>query len=244
MYKRFTGTMKLCDVLHSNYHLLPIIYRFNIQLGIGDKSISEICNQKNIDSEFFIELLNVYNDEFYFPVTYLQRSDVRLIVEYLRKTHSYYTEYLLPVIEKLVHLLVKHGGRKNVGIKMVGNLFDDYKDEFLKHITKEEKTIFPYALHIAKYYRNQNRMQSRSYKQLGPIKSFKSEHSKMDEKLFDLKNILIKYIEPPYDVHICHTIIFELYRLERDVQDHSRIEDRILFAVIEQMESELKIRKL
>jgi regulator of cell morphogenesis and NO signaling len=240
MYKRFTARMNLSAILHANYFLLPIVHRFDIHYGIGDATVSEICANRGIDEEFFIEILNVYNDPSYFPEAELRKSDIRLIIDYLGKTHSYYINYLLPNISKQIHMLVLSGGATNKSLRPVASLFMEYAREFQKHIEHEEEQVFPYALAVAESFLARSAARQPVKKRVGSIRKIEDEHTMMDEKLFDLKNLLIKYIEYPFDVHTCNSIIFEINRLEQDVRDHARIEDRVLFTRIEQMEIELR----
>ena len=41
--------MRLCDVIYNEPSLIPVINRFGIKLGVGDKTIRVICEEKNID---------------------------------------------------------------------------------------------------------------------------------------------------------------------------------------------------
>jgi regulator of cell morphogenesis and NO signaling len=72
------------------------------------------------------------------------------------------------------------------------------------------------------------------------IQSFEKEHTNVDEKLFDLKNIIIKYLEPNYAHRICNDFLYELFQFERDLTDHARIEDKILVPKVMRIENELK----
>jgi len=75
------------------------------------------------------------------------------------------------------------------------------------------------------------------------MKVYKQEHNEIDEKLTDLKNILIKYISGDFDQSVCSEIIFELFRLEKDIKDHSRIENNILMPMVADMEKSLNPQK-
>ena len=55
-----TKETKMADVIHMNYFTLSMLNRFGIDLGFGDKTVEEVCNQKNIDSDFFLEIINAY----------------------------------------------------------------------------------------------------------------------------------------------------------------------------------------
>ena len=40
---------KLCDVILNEPSLIPVINRFGIILGVGDKNIRTVCEEKNLD---------------------------------------------------------------------------------------------------------------------------------------------------------------------------------------------------
>jgi regulator of cell morphogenesis and NO signaling len=52
---RIEKDMKLADVIHHDFNLIPVINRFGIQLGFGDGTIEQICKEfsavKNIESK-------------------------------------------------------------------------------------------------------------------------------------------------------------------------------------------------
>ena len=58
----------------------------------------------------------------------------------------------------------------------------------------------------------------------------------MDEKMFDLKNIIIKYLPPNYDSNIGNSLLSSLFMFEKDMNNHSRIEDKILIPKVRQLE--------
>jgi regulator of cell morphogenesis and NO signaling len=68
---------------------------------------------------------------------------------------------------------------------------------------------------------------------------YEEEHSDIDEKLYDLKNILIKYVRGKAAESEYHEVIFELFRLEKDIQDHTRIENNVLMPLVMEMENVL-----
>jgi len=72
------------------------------------------------------------------------------------------------------------------------------------------------------------------------ITDYEEEHENVEEKLFDLKIIILKYLPPTTDQNLCFTILQELFILEKDLNEHARIEDTILVPKVEEMESEIK----
>ena len=72
------------------------------------------------------------------------------------------------------------------------------------------------------------------------ITDYEEEHDDVEEKLYDLKNIVIKYLPSSSDDKPYFNILKELFTLENDLNDHSRIEDHILVPKVEAMEFTIK----
>lgn len=236
-YRRFTPDMNLSELVRANYHLFRVLHRFDIRPGFGDGTASEICQAHGIDPEFFIEIVNVFNDHHYFPETRLRQFDVHAVIRYLLKTHEDYTGNLLPEIGGMVRALVDSGGGRNRGVGMVAEMYDEYRREFLHHIEQEEELVFPHALRVYEAFRTGKQPGGDADRNLRAIREFTLQHSNMEEKLDDLLSILIKYIEPPFDAHLCSRLLVGLHLFEQDIVDHGRIEDRILFAAVDGMEN-------
>jgi regulator of cell morphogenesis and NO signaling len=241
--KLLTAKMKMADAIHANYLLIPVINRFGISLGFGEKTIETVCNEHEIEVDFFLAIINAFGNKNYFPEKRLQTFSVIMIVKYLKKTHQYYRETLLPAIEDLLESLVKKSSRQNKSIAVVKKFFVEFKKEFLVHLKREEKITFPYVEEIYRIYQTNQKLIAKKKLLNYSIKAYKDEHDDFDEKLYDLKNILIKYISGSFDDAICSAIIFELFRLEKDMEDHSRIEDHILMPIVAEMEKSLKISR-
>lgn len=235
--------MKMADVLHSNYLLLPVLSRFDIKLGFGEKTVKDICTEKNIDIPFFVAMLNTFSNENYFPEEDIHTFNVLAIVQYLRKTHRYYIDTLVPTIEHLIDTLVQSSSKHNRSLKSVKKYFREYKKELIEHLEQEDTVTFPYIEYIYHTYHRTGEKQPRLPKMKYSMMRFKREHTNIDEKLLDLKNILIKYITGEYNEAVCNAIIFELFRLEKDIQDHTRIENTILLPLVAKMERALKRTK-
>jgi len=214
----FDKNTKMTDLVHRNYLLLPVLNRFGIRLGFQGKTIDDICRQENE----------------------LQSFSSILIVDYLRKSHSEFRKVSLPKIESLLNKFVKNS--KSDDLKIIQSFYIKYKEEFLEHIMEEDENVFPYALELQKAYDLKTQPIPKKLLDYS-IHSFEKEHSNLDEKLFDLKNIIIKYLEPNYNDKDCNEFLFELFQFERDLKDHARIEDKILTQKVMGIENELKNEK-
>lgn len=229
--------MKLADVINHDYNLIPVIGRFNIMLGFGDGSIETICNEREINIDFFLTILNSFHDPQYLDKKYLQSFSATLLIEYLQKAHNYYLQNKIPEIEYLIDEMGTKLEVDEISHKLLKRFFKEYKAEFTKHIEKEEKRVYPYVIDLEK---------SIGAKSISPelisqiqdysITSYEDEHENVEEKLMDLKNILIKYLPSSKRQQIRYKLLKELTLLEKDLHDHARMEDLILVPKVEALE--------
>jgi regulator of cell morphogenesis and NO signaling len=235
-----TPDMKMADVLFHNYNLLPVISRFNIMLGFGDKSVSEVCQEAGVNLDFFLEITNSFVDEDYIPQKELNSFPVSLIVAYLKKTHQYYLQEKIPEIERYIHSVIADEKTVNDKFKLVDGFFTEYKQELTNHIGREETKVHPYVLEIEKGFLD-NKITRDLYSKIMEysINDYASEHDNVEEKLFDLKNIIIKYLPPCNSTGLCNTILIELFRLEKDLNAHASLEDKVLIPKVAAMEEKL-----
>ncbi|MCG8307850.1 MAG: hemerythrin domain-containing protein [Cytophagales bacterium] len=233
----FTRDSKMTDLVHSNYLLLTVLNRFDIKLGFQDKTVRETCAERSINMDFFLAIINTFHNHAYFPEDELQSFSSNLIINYLRKSHQDFIKVNLPNIEMLLMKLVDSSN--SADLKVIQSFYNTYKDELLDHIKDEEENTFPYVLELQKYYDLKINYLPENLVNYS-IKSFEKEHTNVDEKLFDLKNIIIKFLEPTYNDRYCNEFLFKLFQFENDLTDHARIEDKILVPKVLKIEKELK----
>ncbi len=235
-----TQENKMADLIHMNYLLISVINRFGIQLGFGDKTVDQVCKENQIDTRFFLEIVNAFHDKEYFPDKNLQTFSIKLIVEYLLKTHRYYLEEKVPELEVLIDNMVKECYSNAENIDVLRQFFTEYKNELVTHTKREDDVVFPYALKIEEAIENPEKrkglvVELKEYS----MQDYMNEHDNIEEKLFDLKNIIIKYLPPPKNKTLCNTVLTELFNLEQDINDHSRIEEKVLVPKVVDLEKKL-----
>ena len=59
----FTQETKMVEVALANHLNLHIIHRFGIAFGFGDKTIDEVCQASNLDTQIFLLVINSLNDK-------------------------------------------------------------------------------------------------------------------------------------------------------------------------------------
>ena len=233
----FNENSKLASVIHKDHSLLPVINRLGIKLGFGDKTIRNVCEEKGIDLNFFVETINVFHYEAYFPEKRLLDFSVTMVIDYLKKTHQYYKDYLIPENDRLIELFLSANPEESSDNDLVRKFYARFKEEFVIHINFEEREMFPLILELNAVI--ENPLLRSQFIQKYPSflgSSIEKEHSNMDDKMDDLKNIIIKYLPPNYDQNRGNAFLTNLFLFEKDMKNHSRIEDHILIPKVKQLE--------
>jgi len=220
----FNAQHKIIEIIEHDCDLLPVLHRFGIKLGFGDITVAQACTQNNIDTGFFLGILNVYHSENYFPEHKFTHFKITDIITYLVETHKYYREYILPEIERLFNLLIQQNSNQNEILVLLEKMFVNFKKEYYKHIENEEKNIFPIILELNTKVHSGIPIK----KNLSDF-NFVNIHSQLDDKIIDIKNLLIKYLPPLIDAYNCNAFAMAIFRFEKDIKDHARIEERILY---------------
>ena len=234
----FTKYSKMADVIHKDYRLIPIIARFGIKLGFGNLSVDEICKKKDIDTAFFLEIINSYHNPNYFPENHLLDFKADVVVKYLTNTHAYYSNSKIPQIEACIRQMESEAAEENSrNISLLRRFFQDYKTEIEEHFKTEEETVFPYILSLEKALKDgdcENELIERIRKE--PIEIYERNHDSLEVKLGDMKNLIIRFLPPVLCEDLCERLLIELFRMETDLEDHTRIEEKVLIPKVKLLE--------
>ena len=226
-------TMKLSEVVEEHTSLIPVINRFGIRLGLGDKSVNQICEEYGIDPDFFLIVINTFLNEEYFPEKKLQMFHTSQIIDYLTKTNRYYARYQLPNIERHLSSFISMSSPDNGSLNLIGKFFSSFKEELTARIENDGKVWFPYCLDLSnKLHASQT---AEELKEL-QLCTNKREEDRIEALLYDLKSILIKHISGEYNENLCYAVIFSIGSLEKDIKQHNRIRYRILAPMAMAME--------
>jgi regulator of cell morphogenesis and NO signaling len=238
-----TAEMKMAELILLDIQLLAVIQRLNIPLGVREKTVREVCEENNVDIHFFLLLANSYHDKDYFPKDHFITFPVEWIIGYLQNSHRCYVDHRIPTIEKQI-IELEDDIEKQSNSELLLKFFREYIREFHSHIELEERVVFPYTLEVNKCL-NEGQLTHHYKEKFNDyhIDDYVEAHNDIEEKLYDLKNILIKYMPPPTNNCRYNTLIFELFRLEKDLQDHSDLEDKVLIPKVHLMEKSLKTLK-
>jgi regulator of cell morphogenesis and NO signaling len=222
----------MVTLIRENHHLLPVLNRFGIRLGFRDKSVQEVCDGLNINPDFFLVIVNTFHNTEFFPESEFLAFSPDLIIDYLKKTHQYYIGYIIPKLEVQLKLMTSVENTDFKEMDMISKFYDNFKTELVNHILDEESNVFPYVISLF-------RGEHTDIKNFS-IRLFEKTHTDVETQINDLKNLIIKYINPVYDVNACNDFLITLSRFEKDLMDHARIEDAILIPMANSFEKSLR----
>lgn len=221
-------TMRLSEVVEEHTSLIPVINRFGIRLGLGDKSVKEICEEHELDADFLLTVLNTFLNEEYFPEKKLQMFHTSQIVDYLTKTNQYYLRFQLPNIERHLTSFISMSAADNNTLALIGRFFSSFKEELTLRIQNDEKEWFPYCLSLSEKLKDKEEELH--------LHTPKPAEDSIEALLYDLKSIMIKHLSGQYNENLCYAVIFSISSLEKDIKQHNRIRYRILEPMVNAME--------
>lgn len=227
--------MRMSEVILNNYYLILMLEHFGINLYVSEKTVEEICCENNINPEVFLTFANLFNGVKYSPKKEFSFEDLLIIINYLNNCHQYYLEEKCPQIHTCIQEMYEVDNQSD--LLMVEKFFKEYEKEVTEHLNYETQTIFPYITSLFQKLKYQiPDVEINDYS----VNDYKEHHEDIEEKLSDLKNLLIRYLPVRDDQKIRRRLLFNLFELENDLHVHSQIEDSILIPLVEKMEKQLR----
>ncbi len=236
---RINSNIKLSKLVNIDYHILPVLNRFGICTGFGDKTIEQVCKEKDINLHFFLEIVNAFLDKTYVPDIDAAKFTISELIDYLRQTHKYYRSKLQFIEYLLGQVINNCCVSERQKIEMVLRFFGEYKTELIQHIELEDKVIYPQILRLEEAY---NKGEKIEIQPEYTVESYFQEHVNVGDKIVDVKTIILKYLPLSEPSEECNQLLFDLYDFENDLLNHQSIEERVLIPMALRIEQ--KIRRL
>ena len=229
--------MKASEIIINNPYLILMFEHFDIKLEVREKTIEQICIENNINTNVFTTIANLFNGHKPHVITEYNSKDIQSIIKYLGNSHKYYTNEIYPQIQEIIKQIYNINSHSE--ILMIEKFFDNYFEEVSEHLEYENTVVFPYVLNLDARLSNKNNNYSlNSY----TVIEYREHHNDIEEKLTDLKNLLIKYLPIENDQRLRRKLLFYLFELEYDLNIHSQIEDNILIPLVEKMEKLILVK--
>ena len=225
--KMYEADDKMISIISDNYNILQSLGSFGINLGFGDKTVREVCDEQKVDTYTFLAVVN-FTINGYKEYDNADRLSLPTLLHYLKASHTYYIDFQLPFIRReLVDALDETDNLARLILK----LYDDYAHSITNHMKYEEKMVFPYVQALIDGNANAN----------FDIETFSKHHVQVDMKLKELKSIIIKYL-PSDGLHNnqLSATLYDIYNNEEWLTHHSEVEEEIFIPAVRNAERKLK----
>jgi regulator of cell morphogenesis and NO signaling len=225
--KIYEANDKMVSLIKDNYSLLQSLGSFGINLGFGDKTVRETCEDNNVDTYTFLAVVN-FTMNGYSNFENDEQLSVPTLMHYLEASHAYFLDFQLPFVRRELEESIStedHLGR------LILKFYDEYAHEIRRHMKYEEKTLFPYVHSLLDHHL----MEGYS------IETFSKHHEGTDKKLREIKLMIIKYL--PSNAHLNNMLtatLYDIYNNEEWLRLHAQVEDNIFVPAIRRLEEELK----
>lgn len=214
---------KMISLIRDNYDLLQMLGSFGISLGFGDKTVKEICENNNVDTYTFLAVVN-FTINGYGDFGADDKLSIPTLLRYLEACHAYFLDFQLPYIRR--ELQESLDERESLA-KLILRFYDEYAHEIRRHMKYEQKTLFPYVESLIEGHPINN------YN----VDTFSKHHSATDNKLRELKLLIIKYL-PLDGLHNNQltATLHDIYENEAWLRQHAMVEDDIFVPAIRRLE--------
>ncbi len=214
---------KMISLIRDNYDLLQSLGSFGINLGFGDKTVRETCEDNDVDTYTFLAVVN-YTINGYGEFEADEQLSVPTLLHYLEASHAYFLEFQLPYIRR--ELAESLDENDSLG-RLILKFYDEYAHEIRRHMQYEQKTLFPYVQQLI------DGEPANDYN----VETFSKHHGAADKKLRELKLLIIKYL-PQDGLHNNQltATLHDIYENEVWLRQHADVEDHIFVPAIRRLE--------
>lgn len=227
MVDRYSEKDKMSELISDDYRLLQVISRFGMSLGVGDKTVREVCEEQRVDTVTFLAVANFTRFGERVATAWVEKLSLKSLTNYLRLSHSYFLDFLLPSIRRKLIEAINCADRNDVAF-LILRFFDEYVNEVRKHLEYENTKVFPYIDDLMQGHVDCQMSLGMSALHQEPI----------EQKLKELKNIIIKYCPVSVNSNLLNIVLYEIFICEDDLYTHYRMEDALFLPAVGLLEEQ------
>lgn len=236
MGHKYRSDDKLAELISDDCKLLQVMSRFGIALGFGDKTVAEVCEKNDVDTNTFIAVCNFVSQGIRPSFDEYNTINVGSLLTYLRNSHSFFLDFKLPSIRRKFVDAVDCSTQNEIGF-LILKFFDDYANEIQRHQEYESKHFFSYIEGLL----NGKRSSEMSIHHFENNQGHQDHDKLIAQRIADLKNIIIRYSPSSANKEWLNDALMHLFEFEADYETHTLIEDTLFIPVASMLESQVDI---
>lgn len=216
---------KMYAVICDEPTMLQMMCRFGIPLGVGEKTVREVCEENNVDTMTFLAVADFMKHGAAAVTGHIDKVSVAALIAYLGQAHDYFLNFQLPAIRRKLLAAIDCSQQNEVAY-LILKFYDEYMGEVRRHMQHENRKIFVYV----------NKLLQGTRPADFEITQFAKSHVGIDKKLQELKNIIIKYYTPTDTANQLADVLFDIFNCEADLRAHCEVEDVLFVPAVQLLE--------
>jgi regulator of cell morphogenesis and NO signaling len=210
--------MKIFELVESAPSILSIFSRLDIRLPFGDISVAEMCDREGYTTELFLALCSIHATDNFRPDT--ERLSVDMlpeVINYLRASHRYYAEKMLPHTSAHLQEILEHCD--TLSRNMLRRFYDDYMKYIVDHFREEEEHLFSII--------NNDKAKS------ADLSILDVPHADIDDRSNDIASLIFKSLPEDAPTKLRIVTLEHIYALRDDLRRHNNVERYILKPLVD-----------
>ena len=215
--------------MSSEPQALRVIARFRLPMGVGEKTIQEVCQENNVHTHTFLAIVNykLETDN----NTNIDDISLQTLMDYLRQSHEHFFSFSFPMLRRKLIEAINYSVSDSKIPMLIIRFFDEYVNEVSLHMQHENEQLFPYV---------ENLLNGRPVEDFD-IEIFAQQHRAVDDqhiadKLNELKKLIVKYYPQTGENELLFSALYDIFLTENDLALHCSIEDNILLPAVRAIE--------
>ncbi len=222
----YRETDKMCAIICDEPTLLQMMCRFGIPLGVGEKTVREVCEENKVDTITFLAVADYMKHGPVSASAFADKVSVATLIAYLGRAHDFFLNFQLPAIRRKLLAAIDCSQQNEVAY-LILKAYDEYMGEVRRHMQYENRKIFVYVDKLLQGVRQPD----------FEIAQFAKSHVGIDKKLSELKNIIIKYYSPVNTANQLADVLFDIFNCEADLRAHCGVEDVLFVPAVQLLEA-------
>jgi regulator of cell morphogenesis and NO signaling len=230
----------LAEAVKGNFRISEIFESYGLDYCCnGKRSITEACEDKNINPDIVIEKIAIANINKNGNGTF-DKLELDGLIDYIVSTHHSYVAKMLPSIDAHAEKVYNVHGKNHPELSEISEIWKAVSAELANHMIKEERMLFPYIKSLANAKRSSSGYQYAPFGTVeNPISMMEREHANAGDAFFKIKELTNNFLIPA-DACTTFAVFFdELRDFENDLHMHIHLENNILHPKAILLEREL-----
>lgn len=226
---KFYSNKKLSEIININVRAISVFDKYNFDYCFnGNKSIRDVCKEKNLDLRVLVDELKILPDEFQIDKFSEWRLD--FLIDYILNNHHQYIHKMIPVISDLSQKISDEYGEKYSELKAIARIFAVVYKDLKQHMLKEEQILFPYIKQLVSLNIAGNKSEKPYFGMIdNPISMMESDHKNALDEYDNLKKLTNNFTTPEESNEPLKNFLKELRDFGKDLHIHIHLENNILF---------------